>query len=356
MRTPCFLLSILLAFILTACGGGGDNGPDQDLSAILNDLEADNQRLQNQLAQAEQERQRREAEANQPQPEPETDVDTEADEVWNPQGIVDEPWVWHDGRFIPLSQVPVEEAQPEAAGWDVYLPWGYHERPSIETFGPWDDTTTVRGDLSHATFGVTLRDGAYVPWMQGKLSEHNLYANDHVQRTYDEYGYFTFEWSDFRWRGFLIGFTPEGQPVTGNATLSDFFFFYDGTNYDGDSRPRGGWKPGTGYLAFTELAYEDGSMWGDGDLEYEVALGLTLAHSNTPLEQSFSHPYRRFNCSRHPSGCSNDSIIKAAGVRPEGYATTDAGEVRGLLFGPAHEAMAGTLQRDDLTAAFGGER
>ena len=51
-----------------------------------------------------------------------------------------------------------------------------------------------------------------------------------------------------------------------------------------------------------------------------------------------------------------DSLQMAAGVREGGYTTRDAGEIRGILFGPQHEAMAGTLERDDLTAAFGGER
>ena len=63
-------------------------------------------------------------------------------------------------------------------------------------------------------------------------------------------------------------------------------------------------------------------------------------------------PQNRSISDLHP----NDSIITGAGVRPEGYATRDEGEVRGLFFGPLHEAMAGTLERDDLTAAFGGQR
>ena len=34
----------------------------------------------------------------------------------------------------------------------------------------------------------------------------------------------------------------------------------------------------------------------------------------------------------------------------------DGGIVTGVFFGEAHEAMGGTLERDDLTAAFGGKR
>ena len=239
----------------------------------------------------------------------------------------------------------------------VYLAWDYHESPRWQRFGAWQDTTQdALVELSHATFGVVLHEGEYVPWMRGELPEESLYANmDVVQRTYDEYGYWTIEWSDFRWRGSLVGYTPNGQSVTGNATLSDFDF--GGRRHRGiGPNGRRGWDPGKAYLTFTDLAYEGGEIWGDGDLEYEVGIGRTFAGGGTLHDNSFSHPFRRFSCSRHPSGCTNDSLSIAAGVRPEGYATTDAGEVRGMLLGPQHEAMAGTLEREDLTAAFGGQR
>ena len=34
----------------------------------------------------------------------------------------------------------------------------------------------------------------------------------------------------------------------------------------------------------------------------------------------------------------------------------DAGTVTGAFFGPAHEGMGGVLERDDLSAGFGGKR
>ena len=34
----------------------------------------------------------------------------------------------------------------------------------------------------------------------------------------------------------------------------------------------------------------------------------------------------------------------------------DEGYLTGGFFGESHEAMGGTLEREDLTAAFGGER
>ena len=77
----------------------------------------------------------------------------------------------------------------------VYLAWDYHESPRWQRFGAWQDTTQdALVELSHATFGVVLHEGEYVPWMRGELPEESLYANmDVVQRTYDEYGYWTIE-------------------------------------------------------------------------------------------------------------------------------------------------------------------
>lgn len=358
-----FLALLLLITILTACGGGDDTpGPRHDLQAVrdaLAEAEAEQRRIEEELAQSEQERQRLQDEADNPMtdpdPQPEPDPQDE-EEVPNPYNIPAE-WVWHNGQFIPADQVPVEEDNTIPAS-SIYLAWDYHSRPSPHDFGNWAAESTLHVDLGHVEFGIGVRDGEYVPWMRGELPIKSLYANQsQVRRTYDEYGYWTSEYSDLRWEGSLVGLTPDGQSVRGNATLSDFDFTghkHRGIGNGADSR--WGWDPGKAYLSFTELAYEDGSVWGDGDLEYEVGIGNTFGDNTTILNHSFSHPFRRFNCSRSPTGCQSDSPLLAAGVRPEGYSTTDAGEVRGIFFGQNHEAMGGTLKREDLTAAFGGER
>ena len=59
-----------------------------------------------------------------------------------------------------------------------------------------------------------------------------------------------------------------------------------------------------------------GETWGDGDLHYMVDV-----RGNT--------------------------FVQTGG---------DEGTITGAFFGPVHEAMGGTLERDDLTAAFGGTR
>ena len=80
-----------------------------------------------------------------------------------------------------------------------------------------------------------------------------------------------------------------------------------------------------GDLAFTGMrAWEAGDqvgatsgiVWGDGDLAYTV-------------------------------GVRGNTFVQTGG---------DDGIVTGIFAGARHEGMAGTLQRDDLAAAFGGSR
>ena len=108
------------------------------------------------------------------------------------------------------------------------------------------------------------------------------------------------------WSGKLVGFTSDMESVVGNAELQ----IEIGTM--------------SGDLGFNGLEYwssvpdDEGSgmVWGDGDLAYEVTFdGIEFRRSGG-----------------------------------------DVGYVKGMLFGDDHEAMGGTLERDDLTAAFGGSR
>ena len=226
-------------------------------------------------------------------------------------------------------QRQAELATIEAAKPKVYLPWGDGGSPSPADFGPWGNAH----GLGKISFGV--HEGT--PWFSGKPPDRSLYSASWRNSMLD--------WRDIRWTGKMIGTTPAGSQVTGSATLSDFDF--------GGRRHRGsGWDPGKGYLTFSDLEAA-GAMWGDGDLEYEVAIGRTFGGGPAPHNNSFTHPFKAYRCSPN---CHNGSISMGAGVRPEGYTTTDAGVVRGMLLGSNHEWMAGTLQRDDLTAAFGGAR
>ena len=108
------------------------------------------------------------------------------------------------------------------------------------------------------------------------------------------------------WSGKLWGYTPQQHSVHGDAGLS-----IDISTL-------------TGQMEFTRLQSwpgqpgNTGTPWQDGDLSYSV-----LVEGNTFRQQS-------------PS--------------------PDTGTLTGAFFGTEHQGMAGVLQRDDLSAGFGGAR
>ena len=100
------------------------------------------------------------------------------------------------------------------------------------------------------------------------------------------------------WNGVLLGITPSGQVVVGDSRLAV------------DLADLGG------QLDFTDMQFDGGGRWGDGDLDYSVEVR-------------------------------GNSFTRTGG---------DAGEVTGAFFGPRHEGMGGVLERSDLSAGFGGKR
>lgn len=167
---------------------------------------------------------------------------------------------------------------------------------AYNSFGVWNDTQThLVGNGDHASFGVALRNGYAEPWAHGLLAESDLADNPSLAGT-------------AAWTGFLLGFTPEAAPVAGNARL--------GVKLDDL----------TGNAIFTSLeswavgevpgSAGTGTKWGRGSLFY------TIAVTGNTFQQTGS----------------------------------DEGFLTGAFFGESHEGMGGTLERDDLTAAFGGER
>ena len=351
----CTLLVVSL--LLAACGGGGDD----EVQRALDDLLMAEIAAEQAVYQAEFEATQREiAERNKNKPRampheykrpetPEQQAERERQEAEAERLEEEAEYERRRQEAIAENERLLQEALArgeERARQGAYLPWGYHEVPQHQLFGAWQETlpgaqiSLLGGDVKA---GVVLHNGRYVPWMRGALSGRGLYSgNSKVRFETDEYGYREYTWRNARWKGSLVGFTPQGQAVTGSATLSDFNF--------------GPPDAGTAHLAFTGLQYADGARWGDGDLAYQVGIGKTFSSAHHRLNNSFSHPFRQFDCTRHANGCNRDSISIAAGVREKGYRASDAGEVRGLFFGPEHQAIAGTLQRDDLTAAFGAER
>ena len=161
-------------------------------------------------------------------------------------------------------------------------------------FGSWEsDSLHIHGNAAYASFGVALRNDYAEPWAYGALPDG--YLADNVQLS-----------GEASWFGTLLGLTPTEESVRGVATLTVDVGSLRG-NADFTELER--WQGAPGHSG-------TGATWGDGDLHYAIAV-----HGNVFRETS-----------------------------------GDAGTLTGSFTGTAHEGMAGTLERDDLTAAFGGSR
>ena len=167
-------------------------------------------------------------------------------------------------------------------------------------FGPWSDTSLhVRGALGipggDVAFGTALRNGLSQPWAFGPTPHSNL--EDNVELL-----------GSGSWSGRLLGLTPHAETVGGAANLTVDFPTLSG---EADFTGLEHWAPNA-----APGAAGTGVMWLDGDLSYQIEV-----RGNT--------------------------FVQTGG---------DAGTVTGAFFGPAHEGMGGVLERDDLSAGFGGRR
>ena len=164
--------------------------------------------------------------------------------------------------------------------------------------GSWSATSLhIHGNGPHAGYGVAFRNGYAEPWAYG------LHAPDTLSENQALGGSAT-------WTGHLVGFTPAAEPVTGEAVLTVDIAALTGTAaFTGLEQWAARQAPGDA---------GEGAMWGDGDLNYSIAVrGQTFRETT---------------------------------------ASEDAGRLTGAFTGPAHEGAAGTLERTDLTAAFGASR
>ena len=165
-----------------------------------------------------------------------------------------------------------------------------------EDLGPWESTSRhIAGRGEHAAFGVALRNGYAEPWAYGYMPASDLADNAALAGT-------------ATWEGTLLGFTPEGAPVAGNVevgvNLSDLNGQADFTTLESWALGASPGDPGTG------------TLWGDGDLAYSISV--------------------------------NGNTFRQTGG--------DDGILTGAFLGENHEGVGGTLERDDLTAAFGAGR
>ena len=166
--------------------------------------------------------------------------------------------------------------------------------------GDWADTSLhVRGaidvEAGEIAFGAALRNGLTQPWAIGPTPDTDLEDNNALS-------------GSVSWSGRLIGLTPQAETVAGAAALSvDLATLLGTADFTGLEQWMADAAPG---------ALGTGTMWNDGDLRYDIEV-----RGNT--------------------------FVQTGG---------DAGTVTGAFFGPAHEGMGGVLERDDLSAGFGGTR
>ncbi len=160
--------------------------------------------------------------------------------------------------------------------------------------GDWEDTSThLMAQTEALSFGVAHRNGFTESWAYGKAPDTDL-ADSPLS-------------GEVIWDGDLLGFTPQSATVAGDAQLVVELSTLQGNALFDQLET---WSSGPPGIKGT------GSMWGDGDLAYAIAV--------------------RGNVFREVSG--------------------DDGVITGAFFGQSHESMGGTLRRDDLDAAFGGDR
>ncbi len=166
--------------------------------------------------------------------------------------------------------------------------------------GDWADTSLhVRGAIDmeggEIAFGAALRNGLVLPWASGPSPHATLADNADLS-------------GSVRWSGRLLGLTPEAEAVAGAAALSVDLATLTGTvDFTALEQWAADAAPG---------ALGTGTMWKDGDLSYGIEV-----RGNT--------------------------FVQTGG---------DDGTVTGAFFGPVHEGMGGVLERDDLSAGFGGTR
>ena len=161
-------------------------------------------------------------------------------------------------------------------------------------FGDWTSVSThLHGNGQHAAFGVVLRNDYAEPWAYGDNPTLGIAYSSAVVGT-------------SVWQGALLGFTPDWEPVAGDAMIVvnvDYLFgFAEFTNLE--SWPAGVVPGNAG----------GGILWGDGTLRY--------------VFEVTGNQFMQADC--------DDDFLT------------------GTFFGSQYEGAGGTLERDDLTAAFGG--
>ena len=174
--------------------------------------------------------------------------------------------------------------------------WFLYGGGSLDDFGPWATTSThLHGNGPYAGFGVALRNGYAEPYAYGPWPGVGALADNRALS------------GTVTWEGALLGFS-ERRPVAGDARIAVNVAVLTGT---ADFTALESWIAGTALGGIGT-----GETWLDGDLGYSIAV-------------------------------SGNTFRETGG---------DTGTLTGIFTGRQHEGAAGTLERSDLTAAFGASR
>ena len=237
--------------------------------------------------------------------------DTRTSDAANRMDVLVHETIHALGRFhANQSRFPHTVMHREAEGTQGYVMHGLDREALLAVYGvlapdnspadiaarlgPWEnDSLHVRGDLDGLAFGAALRNGLVRPWALGPRPGNDLADSPQLM-------------GSASWSGRLLGLTPSGRSVAGAAGLA---VDLDSLSGDLDFTSLESWSGAPGESG-------SGAMWGDGDLNYDVAV--------------------------------QGNVFGRTGG--------DEGLVTGAFFGAYHEGMGGTLVRDDLSAGFGGTR
>ena len=196
------------------------------------------------------------------------------------------------------NHVPEIDADGLLAIYTRLPPGTEPETLSAASLAPWEnESLRMHGELNNpagAAFGVAFRNDLARPWARGPEPLAPIAENQNLD-------------GSVTWNGALLGFTSAGRSVTGDAKIAI------------DLASLTGRADFIGLLQGSSPKWRDAniwSMWGDGDLGYTLAV--------------------QGNVFRETGG--------------------DDGILTGIFVGSQHEGAVGTLQRNDLSAAFGATR
>ncbi len=205
---------------------------------------------------------------------------------------------------LPRARIYPVDRDGLLAAYNRFDPGTLPADITLASLGPWMDTSYhLRGDIASEgiAFGVAFRNGLAQPWASGPRPGTGIHANSALSGT-------------VTWTGALVGIGPSGREVFGEASLAL------------------GMETLQGQLDFTEMRFEGGGDFGDGDLGYAIRV------------DSGGNTFRRAD---------PEFVREGRGYRWSG---ADLGTITGSFFGSGHEGMGGVLVRHDLSAAFGGKR